>query len=61
MKAKLKSAKKAQGAEQIAEIMYAALQRFPKEEQEAKVRAVEQVKIVKNRRRTCFPSSVVQS
>jgi len=45
MKRKNKSKKEREGARQIAEIMYAALSRLPKEEQKGAVKSVQNIKI----------------
>lgn len=48
MKAKTKAARDRKAAQRIAEIMYSALQKFPKEEHENIIAAVEAVEITKN-------------
>ena len=62
MKRKNKSEKEREGANQVAEIMYAALTKLPKEEQKDTVKAVQDIKIAVNRNRsTSKRSSTPQS
>jgi hypothetical protein len=61
---KAKSGEEQEAAGQIAEMMYAALLKLPKEDQKATVRAIQKIKIVKNRKtskRSSIPVSFRQS
>jgi len=62
VKPKNKAEKEREGARQVAEIMYAALTKLPKEEQKDAVKAVQDIKITVNRSRsTSKRSSTPQS
>jgi hypothetical protein len=62
VKHKNKSEKEREGANQVAEIMYAALTKLPKEEQKDAVKAVQNIKIAVNPSRSISkPSSTPQS
>ena len=59
MATKTKLTKEREAANRVAEMMYAALLKLPKQEQEATVQAIKKIKITENRsRKTPKPSSI---